>query len=271
MTTGAGARPSNDPPFTQAPDWMLTAPLSMQARMLYWALLAHVNRKRGDDRCWPSMEALAEMLGLRNRQSVARYVRELEEFGAIEVDRNPSSTKRQYVYTVRQQPPAGFAGSVSIAGWHRARHERMDAEQVPGLTEVHLGRSSEDDSGACTEVHENHTNATHTNEPPGTTPSGGHAYAAGTSSSDFAKTITPHAPDDWASLTPGKAAQYTSACYVRCCDEAGVPVYDEIANNIGRNVKARLEGGHDPARVWALFVSTMAVAIAGKLHPKAAA
>lgn len=270
MTSHDDARPANEPPFTQAPDWMLTAPLSMQARMLYWALLAHVNRSRGDDRCWPSMDALAEMLGLKNRQSVARYVRELEAFGAIEVERNPSSTRRQYVYVVRQQPPAEFTGSVSIAGWHRARHERIDAEEASALTTVHVGACTEACPAPCTGMHGNHTNATHTNEPPGTTPSGEHAYAAGTSPSNFAKTITPHAPDDWSSRTPGDAAQYTVACYARCCDEAGAPVYDEIANNIGRNVKTRLERGEDPRKTWDLFVKTMNEAIAGRLSPKAA-
>ena len=271
VTSPDDARPKDGLPFAQVPDWMLTASVSMQAKLVYWALRAHVNRERGDDRCWPSMDALAEMLGLKNRQSIAKYVRELEEFGAIEVEKNPSSTRRQYVYTVRQQPPRAFDGAVSIAGWHRARYERMDAEQAPACTAVHLGAKGDVHAGPCTGMHENHTNATHTNATSGTAPSGGHACAAGTSSSNFSDSIIPRRPKTWHLRKPGDAAQHCVKAFVACLEAAGLPVYDQTVNSIGHHVKVRLERGEKPLDVWDLYVKTVKQALAGELaKPKAA-
>lgn len=109
------------PPFTMVPEWITFADISMAAKALYQILAAHVNQERklatGDTSVWPSEAMMALAAGYTQERSVRRYVKELEELGAIEVERgrNPYNLMRkQNTYTVHEVPPPGYKGPKTI-------------------------------------------------------------------------------------------------------------------------------------------------------------
>lgn len=91
-------------PWAQVPHWVMLAPISREAKLLFVLLLMHVDRTDEANRlAWPTRARLASMMGYSKPQSIDPYVDELEKLGAIAVvrGRHPSQPlrKRNY-YTV---------------------------------------------------------------------------------------------------------------------------------------------------------------------------
>lgn len=128
--------------FTQVPEWITLADLTPQADKLYTVLLAHVNRKRGDDLAWPSMTTLAKLLKFDCRQSVSIYVRELVDLGAIEVEARKTPKGRRNFYTVHLDPPDGYTGLRSITDFYQVED---DGAGRSGESPAQGGWSSTDD------------------------------------------------------------------------------------------------------------------------------
>lgn len=105
-------------PFAMVPEWILLADVSPQAKALYVLLVAHTNSLRGDGLAWPGMEAMAAILGYRKRQTVGKYVRELEELGAIDVHMTISKNGRRNTYVVHETPPEGYTGHASLSAFY---------------------------------------------------------------------------------------------------------------------------------------------------------
>lgn len=132
-------------PFTQLGDWVLLSSISNPAKVLFWALSAHLNTQRakdGDREVWPSQTTLADLLGLagkKRNETVARYVKELVAIEAVEVRRQQRGMKRRNVYVVHETPPAEYAGPRSTGDWyqqrlaeHRPESEESAGHPVPG-------------------------------------------------------------------------------------------------------------------------------------------
>jgi hypothetical protein len=121
-------------PYTTVPDWVTLHPdLDPQAKALYNTIAAHVNVGRGDDEAWPTRLMLAEMLGFSREQSVDRYIRQLEEAGAIDTDRDyrrPNGAKG-ILYIVHQTPPDGYEGPQTLTAWYKRRRAALAAAPSP--------------------------------------------------------------------------------------------------------------------------------------------
>lgn len=75
--------------------------LGPNAMMVYMALSRHADND--DQTCWPSMDTIAEKCGLKSRNTVAKGIKVLQEYGLVEVQEsiNPSNGKRlNNVYTL---------------------------------------------------------------------------------------------------------------------------------------------------------------------------
>ncbi|MFG3132895.1 hypothetical protein ACGFZU_35005 [Streptomyces tendae] len=127
----AGRMP--DVQFSMVPNWVLLADgIKPQAQALYVHLVMHVNRTRGDQMVWPSQKALALRLGLNRVQSIAQYVDQLVELGAIDVEmqRYQGKMRQRYIYTVHMVPPDDYTGPLNQADWYAA-HEEALREKKP--------------------------------------------------------------------------------------------------------------------------------------------
>lgn len=113
-------------PFSQLGDWLLLAPISPQAKVLYWALQAHVTATGGAGERWPTQDALADMMGLSDGRKVRPYLRELEAIDAISV-RTANGVQQRSLYTVHQAPPAGYANLTSLSAFYAQRRARIEA------------------------------------------------------------------------------------------------------------------------------------------------
>jgi DNA-binding Lrp family transcriptional regulator len=89
--------------FTQIPNWILKAPIPCIAKLVYIYLLC---RCRQGDRCWPSIQRIADDLG-SSRRTVIRMVKLLLELGFIEkVRRGLNKTNLYYINLI--EFPASF-------------------------------------------------------------------------------------------------------------------------------------------------------------------
>lgn len=117
--------------YTQVGDWVLLAPIRAAAKALYWALSAHVNSGRNDTQVWPTLDMLAEIMGLSRGDKVKTYVDELVAIDAVNVakTRYAGGLRERSVYTVHQSPPPGYGGLVSLKAFYLARRARIEAAQ----------------------------------------------------------------------------------------------------------------------------------------------
>lgn len=115
-------------PFTMVGDWVLTSGVKPQAHTLYWALSAHVSMTRSDADVWPKQEVLAQLCGFSRTQSLAPYLDQLVEIGAIEMEliRYAGNSRQRYRYTVHENPPEGYTGPTSLADLYAALGESED-------------------------------------------------------------------------------------------------------------------------------------------------
>lgn len=120
-------------PFCQVPDWVLLAPdLSRQAKLLYWAMKAHVSATREDNDVWPTQDMLAEMLGFSEGRKLRPYIKELLAIEAIKVRtiRHARSMRKRSIYTVYEMPPEGYGGIKELKEFYKKRKEQLLAAQA---------------------------------------------------------------------------------------------------------------------------------------------
>jgi hypothetical protein len=113
--------PGRRAPFALVPEWVVLAPITPPAKALYALLVAHTNSLRGDGIAWPGMDTMAVILGYSRRQSVSRYVRELQRLGALEVRVTKWAGGRRNTYVVHELPPDGYSGYASVVAFHKER------------------------------------------------------------------------------------------------------------------------------------------------------
>lgn len=124
-------------PFTMVGDWVLLAAISRQAKLLYWALSAHLSSTRGDRDVWPTQAMLAEILDfapikgdpaeLRDGRKIRPFLKELAELGAVEVRkvRSPQGMRERSIYTLHETPPRGYSGKKSFGAFYEDRRKRV--------------------------------------------------------------------------------------------------------------------------------------------------
>ena len=145
--------PADDWPtfYTMVPVWILLAGCSAQAYKMYAFLAEHINnRKPGRRIACPKQAAIARLLGLSNDRQVAPYRRELEELGAIAVEkyRYDGGMRQGYRYVVRFNPPAGFGGLRSLQEFY-ADNTDVETAKREGRTRTALAAPAEPEpSGA---------------------------------------------------------------------------------------------------------------------------
>ncbi|MFC8015009.1 hypothetical protein [Streptomyces cinereoruber] len=137
------------PPYGIKPHWVTFA-FSAQANRLYDLYNAHVNRDRGDLMVWPTLEDLAEMMGLSRSDKASPYMRELEAGGAIEVDTvtKTGGNGKRYIVTLKVHPPAAYRGPLQSSDWHRAH--KAAQPHTPTMMERARGVNSKKTAGQNT-------------------------------------------------------------------------------------------------------------------------
>lgn len=134
----------DDVPFVQLGHWVALSGVSPGALALYWMLAMHLNRTRGDRYVWPTTAVLAHMLGYSRGDKIKRFVDELVAIGAICVISVPDirGPQKRNVYRLRRNPPAGYAGPVSLGHFYtqlsEAYEEETAGEAVCPETGVHV-------------------------------------------------------------------------------------------------------------------------------------
>jgi hypothetical protein len=122
-------------PYTQLGDWVLLSPIRNQAKVLYWALSAHINTTRADTEVWPTQDMLAELLQLSEGRKIRPFLKELEAIDAIEVRkvRYNGGMRTRNIYVVNQSPPLGFEGPEKMSEFYAARRHRIELAQTEQL------------------------------------------------------------------------------------------------------------------------------------------
>jgi len=122
-------------PFTQVGDWVLLAPIRNQAKVLYWALSAHINQDRDNTEVWPSQDTLAELLRLSDGRKIRPFLKELEAIEAIKVRkiRSGGGMRQRSIYVVHQTPPPEFGGFEQLSEFYKARKAKIEAAQTEQL------------------------------------------------------------------------------------------------------------------------------------------
>lgn len=157
--------------FVITPHWVVFSGASAPAQALYTALQAHVNGEREDGLAWPGMDVLAQILGYRHRQSIAKFVKELVTLGAIDVTVQKWAKGRRNIYTVHETPPDGYQGPRDQADFYRRRKAAAPPAdgavppagaalplEIPALPQVKRGRMHTVAMGSHAHGCENKTN-----------------------------------------------------------------------------------------------------------------
>jgi DNA-binding transcriptional ArsR family regulator len=101
------ARAESEVESTCVPHWVVLSGVSMHANALYGILAAH-------HQSLPDMEVshedLAELLRQKDARQVGRWLKELEDLGAVEVRQDGDRTD----YVVHYEPPTGYKGLLSV-------------------------------------------------------------------------------------------------------------------------------------------------------------
>ena len=121
-------------PFATTPHWILCAGLSPQAQALYTILRAHV-AEGGGSVAFPGQQALADLLGFNRRQSVIRYLRELESAGAITITRRVIGRARRNVYEIHETPPPDYTGPRTLAQFYERRRAQASSPETTPVRE----------------------------------------------------------------------------------------------------------------------------------------
>ncbi|MEV0449859.1 hypothetical protein [Streptomyces sp. NPDC050600] len=109
--------------YTPVPVWVLLCGCSAQGYRMYAFLAEHINNRTPGKRiAFPSQKAIARALKLKDYRDVAKYREELAAVGAIRFEefRYAGGMRRRYRYWVRFNPPEGYEGLTSLAGFYEA-------------------------------------------------------------------------------------------------------------------------------------------------------
>lgn len=128
-------------PYTQLGDWVMLAPTGVvrhAAKVLYWALSAHLTVRQDDDapaelQVNPTLEMLAVMLGYSRRDKLLPYLDDLVALGAIEVDSElvvGEGNRRRNTYTIHQSPPDEYEHHESLGEFYRTYRRIKAAERA---------------------------------------------------------------------------------------------------------------------------------------------
>lgn len=129
-------------PFTMVGDWVLMSTLSVQAKLLYALLMAHVNVQDGTRKVWPARETLANWMGFSRPQSVDKYIAELSDFGAVTVVKTQHGLKTRHAYYVNGEAPAGIQTPIRFADFYKARNDERDRVRALEGRPVSAGRAA---------------------------------------------------------------------------------------------------------------------------------
>lgn len=136
--------------WTGVKDWVVlacthadeaTACTCAQGAKVYHLLCMHLNRKRGDQKVWPTTDALARMMGRARGDKIAPWLAWLVALKAIEVRR--LGTGGRYVYTVHEEPPAGYAGPTSLGEWYHTNRDELDRRRAAAKAKRDERRSAQ--------------------------------------------------------------------------------------------------------------------------------
>lgn len=113
--TADGARRATA--YTVLHDWVRLSGITAQAVSLYWAIKMHVYYLAGDKVVEDvTTDTLAQLCNLGRGDKVARYLRELENIGALETVRTGMYGVNAYL--VHEDPPDGYQGPVTLKQWY---------------------------------------------------------------------------------------------------------------------------------------------------------
>lgn len=106
--------PESRDPFVQIPQWVLFHPkLSSTAIRVYGVLHSYLSHTRGDALAWPKQETIAALCGGLHRNTISRAIKELEEYGLVEVRTQRyahNNVRRRNVYAIREKAAPGHEG-----------------------------------------------------------------------------------------------------------------------------------------------------------------
>lgn len=245
--------------FVRTPEWIVVSGLSPQAQCLYTALLAHVNHSREDGLAWPGMDALAQLLGYGRRQSLRRYIAELVELGALEVEREQHSMRRRNLYYVHETPPAGYAGCLTMKAFY-AKRKAENPTSAPTCAAATIGRAPAATLATPLAATMNQTNPTRPFDPDEVTPSDAVPSIGQLASTNPQRKIITR-PRFWR-LTDGQATQYLVSAALSSIKKAGLVPHPEAGDAMGRTLKKRKEEGAtreqlvDEVRAWVKVAGT---------------
>lgn len=221
-------------PFVQTPEWILVSGISAPAQALYTSLLAHVNHARDDRKVWPGMELLAELLGFKTRRSIAKYMAELKELGAVDVERQRGTTRRRNIYTVHKTPPAGYVGMRSLSEFHAARRARKPFK-LPTGTQVSLATDTAAPLATGTTGAHNQTNQTTRSQLDELTSSD--AVTANPQRTSSSGEMKIYIKDDYWTTDKGHMMQTLSAALIRTLEHAKLELRPEARDRLREMLK----------------------------------
>ena len=117
--------------FGQPGTWVVLSDVSPGAKALYTLYCAHVEfgREGESATAWPSLATIGGILAkagsATTERTISKWNRELEELGAIDIDRQSG---KHHVYTVHQIAPEGYTGYVTLGDMYRQRAELKRAD-----------------------------------------------------------------------------------------------------------------------------------------------
>lgn len=261
--------PVKDEPgyFVPVPEWIVLAGLTPQALALYTVLLGHVNRERGDNLAWPSMDLLADVLGFGKRQSVIRYLKELADRGIIEVETTKCATGRRNNYTVHRDPPADYSGARSFTEFHHARRAAQGGLSPTG----DYGSSATEDNGSSPTGDKNQTKSTRRSECYESTSGDEATSTRSRTSSSTGKEDQNREPkilillgSDFGELTDGEVIQYLVGASVSGARRVHFELPDDFKTELGREVKRHVEMGTDRYRLAEELQKVLNAAMEGR-------
>ncbi|MEU6562518.1 hypothetical protein [Nocardia nova] len=97
-------------PPTQVGDWVMLAPVSAEAKVLYWLLSAHMSACGHDGVPSPTKAMLAAVFGHDDESRVRPLLEELVGIDAVSIRTTQKPDGAGEVFVVNQMPADGFEG-----------------------------------------------------------------------------------------------------------------------------------------------------------------
>jgi hypothetical protein len=124
---------------TSTPDWIILS-ASSPAVKLYLVLRMRLNRKRRDRKVWPGRPVLAVMLEVKKTDTVTVYLKELEQLGAIDIERTKTVPSHN-IYRINHAPPDAYTGPMVMEDWDRDPANRARANEISAYEKAKRDRS----------------------------------------------------------------------------------------------------------------------------------